>query len=695
MKTVLAPKAGFCFGVKRALDVTMKTAKESSKNIYTLGPLIHNPQVVDDLAKKGIKVVRDLSEIPEGVVIVRSHGVGPEVFKIAEERGLQIIDATCPFVKKAQELARELDEQGYQVIVVGDREHPEVTGIIGWTGQRGVVVETPEQAEALPVMNKIGIISQTTQPEANFKKIVSVLKHKAEDVKTYNTICHATRDRQDAAVELAKKVDVIVVVGGKNSANTKKLGRLCAETETPTFHVETAGEIHKEWLEGKNIIGITAGASTPDWIIEEVKKYMEDLTNQENEKRQMEEAPGVRELHKGDIIKGIIVQVREDEVLVDVGGKSEGVIPIREISCCDIRSPRDVFNVGDEVKVAVISVKDDEGKILLSKRKADAEKAWDKLKDAMEEKTRVEGQVTEVVKGGLLLDIEVQGFMPASLVDRGYVEDLAGYVGQKLEAYVIEVNRESRKVILSRKQLLEEEYASKRAEIWGQLEEGQILKGVVRRLTNFGAFVDLGGVDGLLHVSEMAWFRVAHPSVILKQNDEIEVYVLNVDRQHEKISLSLKKILPNPWQNVTEKYQTGQVVSGKVVRLAPFGAFVELEPGVDALIHISQFSHKRIATPSEVVSVGQEITAKIIDIDTEKHKISLSVKELIEKEAPVQEDDDVAKFQQSQEEIPATTLGETLGEDLQKKLAEAGEAAAADVAESEPETAAETAEEEK
>lgn len=669
MKTILAPKAGFCFGVKRALDLAMKTARESNKNIYTLGPLIHNPQVVEDLSGKGIRVVRDISDIPEGVIIVRSHGVGPEVFDEAHGKELQVIDATCPFVKKAQELAKELKEQGYQVVVVGDREHPEVTGIIGWTGGQGIVVETPDQAEKLPHMAKIGIISQTTQPEENFIKIVSVLQNKADDIKTYNTICHATRDRQYAAVELARKVDAIIIVGGKNSANTKKLARLCGETGTPAYHIETAGEIQKDWLDNRLIIGITAGASTPDWIIEEVKSYMEEVTNQDNEKRQMEEALTLKELHKGDIIIGNVVQIRDDEVMVDVGGKSEGVIPLREISCCDIRSPKEVFKIGDKVEVAVIRVQDDEGKILLSKRKADAEKAWDKLKIAMENKTPVEGMVTEVVKGGLLVDVELQAFMPASLVERGYVEDLAKYVGESLSAYVIEVNKESRKVILSRKKLLEEEYRQKRAALWEDLEEGQVRKGIVRRLANFGAFVDLGGIDGLLHVSEMAWYRVGHPSEILKENDEIEVFVLSVDKNNEKVSLSLKKILPNPWQDAPGKYAVGMVVTGKVVRLAPFGAFVELEPGVDALIHVSQFTDRRIGTPAEVVSVGDQVTAKVVEIDTEKHKISLSVKELKDQKEKAETTRELAEHKLQQEDIPGPTVGETLGEDLQKKLA--------------------------
>lgn len=649
----------------------MKTARERKNNIYTLGPLIHNPQVVDDLSNKGIQVVRDINDIPQGVIIVRSHGVGPEIFEKARERGLQVIDATCPFVKKAQELAKELNDQGFRVVVVGDREHPEVTGILGWTDNRGIVVETPEQAQKVGYSEKIGIISQTTQPEDNFNSIVSVLRDKADQVKTFNTICHATRDRQFAAVELAKKVDVMIVVGGKNSANTQKLARLCIETGTPTYHIETAHEIRNEWLTGDRIIGITAGASTPDWIIEEVRDYMEDVTNQEHEKRQMEEALSVKELRKGDVVRGTVVQVGDDEILVDVGGKSEGVVPLREISCCDIRSPKDMFKVGDELEVAVIRVQDDEGKILLSKRKADAEKAWDYLKEAMEKKVPVEGLVTEVVKGGLLVDVGVQAFVPASLVERNYVEDLSKYIGERIKGQVLEVKREARKVILSRKAVLMEEYRTKKAELWEVIEEGQVRKGVVRRLTNFGAFVDLGGIDGLLHVSEMAWYRVGHPSDILKEGDETEVYILSADREHEKVSLSLKKILPNPWHNITEKYSPGQPVTGKVVRLAPFGAFVELEQGVDALIHISQLSEKRIGSPAEVLEVGQIVTAKVMEIDTERQKVSLSLKEMNKENGQ----DELAGNPEIQlpDEAPAPTLGETLGKEIQRELARVGE----------------------
>lgn len=661
MEVMLAPKAGFCFGVKRALEATLDKTGERSKPVYTLGPLIHNPQVVQELADKGITAVNNVNELDAGAgtVIIRSHGVGPETLREAANKKIEIIDATCPFVKKAQQLARELYEQGYRVVVVGDKQHPEVTGIVGWTENTGVVVESPAEADNLPPTGKYGVISQTTQPEENFQGIVRVLEEKGVEVKAYNTICHATRERQDEAVKLADKVDAMVVVGGKNSANTQKLARLCQKTGTPTFHIETARELEKIDFSRVLTVGLTAGASTPDWIIEEVKRKMEELNQleREDEKKQMEEALAVRELHRGDIINGTVVQVRDDEVLVDVGGKSEGVIPLRECSCCDIRSPREMFKVGDEVKVMVIKVQDEEGKILLSKRKVDAEKAWEMLAELAEKHGNIEGTVTEVVKGGLLLDVGIQAFMPASLVERGYVDNLQQYIGQTLTARVIEVRRDARKVILSRKAVLEEVYEKQKTSTWAEIEEGQVRKGTVKRLTNFGAFVDIGGVDGLLHVSEMAWHRVGQPSEVLKEGDEIEVFVLSVDRQHEKISLSLKKVLPSPWTGITEKYPVGKVIKGKVVRLAPFGAFIELEPGVDGLAHISQLSDRRVNHPSDVLAVGQEVEAKIIEIDEVKGKISLTLKSLTED----QEKAEAKEYLEKQEATPLPTIAEITG----------------------------------
>lgn len=342
----------------------------------------------------------------------------------------------------------------------------------------------------------------------------------------------------------------------------------------------------------------------------------------------MKEAVEVKSLRPGQIVKGVVVQVGTDEVLVDVGAKSEGIIPLRELSCYNVSSPAEVVKVGDEIEVAVIKAEDNEGRLILSKERADAERAWVKLNEHLESGEPVEGTVREVVKGGLLVDVGLRAFLPASLVERGYVEDLSKYVGETVRAKVIELNRGRRKVILSRKAVLEEDAVRKRREMLESLQEGQVVRGVVRRLTSFGAFVDIGGVDGLLHISEMAWYRVNHPSEVVNVGDEIDVMVLRVDRENEKISLGLRQVLPNPWDNVEEKYPVGSIVRAKVVRLAPFGAFVQLEPGVEGLVHISHLADRHVATPDEVVQEGDEVEVKVLNVDRAEKRIRLSIREV-------------------------------------------------------------------
>lgn len=348
----------------------------------------------------------------------------------------------------------------------------------------------------------------------------------------------------------------------------------------------------------------------------------------------MVDAVDVKHVRSGDIVRGVVVQVHQDEVLVDIGAKSEGVVSVRDLSCCEVTSPDSIVKVGDEIDVYVVKSEDKEGRIILSKERADAEKTWAVLEEKLQSGEPVEGTVREVVKGGLLVDIGVRAFLPASLVERGYVEDLSSFLGRKISAKVIELNRPRKKVILSRKALLEEEYAVKRQEMFDTLEENQVVRGIVRRLTNFGAFVDIGGVDGLLHVSEMAWYRVNHPSEILSVGDEIDVMVLRIDRDNEKISLGLKQVVENPWNNVEEKYPAGKIVTAKVVRLAPFGAFVQLEPGVEGLVHISHLSDRHVEKPDEVVKEGEEIEVKILSVDTGEKRIRLSIREANRERAP-------------------------------------------------------------
>ncbi|MDD4751752.1 MAG: bifunctional 4-hydroxy-3-methylbut-2-enyl diphosphate reductase/30S ribosomal protein S1 [Desulfitobacteriaceae bacterium] len=688
VQIIRAKHAGFCFGVKRALQFAEVAAKRFGE-VYSLGPLIHNPQEVERLSKCGIKEADDLKHVVGSNVIIRSHGVAPAVIDQALVQNLNIIDATCPFVKRTQGYARGLAEDGYPVVVVGDKDHPEVEGIVGWSNGAAIVVENYEEVEKLPNKENAGVIAQTTQTEQNFKKVVEVLQDKTQNLKVYNTICHATAERQEEAACLAKQVDVMLVIGGLNSANTRKLARICKESGTTTYHIEKASDIDVAWFLGVGKIGVTAGASTPDWIIEEVLQKMmeikeqedqknmeetmtEEVTEQNNEEGNEENAPeetaanenegdssfeeeyhrGIQEVRRGERITGTVVQVRDTEVLVDVGSKSEGVIPRSELSPNEAENIRETIKVGDQIEVLVLKRENEEGHPVLSKKRVDQEIIWEKMYDAFETGEVVTGNVAEVVKGGLLVHNGVRGFVPASLVDLGYVEDLNAYVGKELRMKVIECDRSHNKLVFSPKAVLEEEYQKKRTETWEKLEEGQTIQGIVRRLTNFGAFIDIGGVDGLLHVSEMAWFRVEHPSDILKEGDVLEVYVLGVDREKEKVSLGLKQLLPNPWSYAGEKYQVGSIVEAKVVRTAPFGAFVQVEPGIEGLVHISQLDTQRVAKTEDVVKPGDEVKVKILSVDPEAKRMSLSIKEAAgieeaEKEVPQEEPEENTGLQVS------------------------------------------------
>ncbi len=668
MEILVAPKAGFCFGVKRAIDIAEKAVNEKSGPIYTLGPIIHNPQVVKKLSQKGVKSIDNVSDGDPGDLIIRSHGVSPDILEEARQYGHNILDATCPFVSKAQQLAKKLTEEGYQVVVVGNPHHPEVRGIVGWTGGKALVVENAEQAEKVTGNGRVGVLAQTTQPVENFDHVVRTLQLKGFEVKAYNTICHATGQRQKAARELAEQVDVVVVVGGANSANTAKLTQICRQTGTPTYQVENASELKPEWFKGVKRAGLTAGASTPDWVIEEVKCRMNELgETMEMQGQGMEGAVEIRNLQPGEVVKGTVVQVNQDEVLVDVGAKSEGVIPKRELTSYQA-DPQDVVKVGDEIEVEVIKGEDEEGKTILSKVRVDVAKNWGKLEEAMEKGTVVEGVVREAVKGGLLVDVGVRAFLPASLVEIGYVEDLTQYVNKTIKAKVIEMDKSKRKVILNRKVVLEEERAKAREELFNTLEEGQTVKGVVRRLTDFGAFIDIGGADGLLHISEMAWYRINHPSEVVNVGDEVEVKVLKVDKENEKISLGLKQLLPNPWDNVVEKYPVGDIVTAKVVRLAPFGAFVELEPGVEGLVHISHLADHHVEKPEDIVSEGEEIKAKVLSVDPEQKRIRLSIREVNKDNAKRQPKKQQPKPQPAQTHEESEGIGINLGEVMPEEL---------------------------
>ncbi len=660
VEVLVARSAGFCFGVKRALELAEKTANQGQA--YTFGPLIHNRQVVERLEQNGLKAVEQLTA-GQGKVIIRSHGVPPEIYQQGEELKLELVDATCPFVQKAQRLARQFAEQGRQVIVVGDKSHPEVQGIIGWTGNKGIVVENAAEAKELPAFGALGVLAQTTQPEHNFRAVVDVLQEKNSDTAIANTICSATGERQDAALDLAHQVEVMVVIGGKNSANTKKLANLCSSTGTPTFQIEDATELEPNWFVGVNRAGITAGASTPDWIIEEVLTKMSEINTepQKHDDFDFEDMASweqaLQDVKRGKVVSGTVVRVTSDEVLVDIGGKSEGVIPLNELAVKAPAHPSDVVAVGDQIQVMILRVENEDGYPVLSKRRADQLVAIDKLETAFKNGEELTAPVVDVVKGGLLVDIGMRGFVPASQIQRGYVEDLQQFVGQNLRARIIEFDREKNKVVLSQKVVLQAENAKAREALWETLQEGQIITGIVRRLTNFGAFVDIGGVDGLLHISDMTYGRIKHPSELVKEGDKVQVYVLKIDREQQKVSLGLKQTQPSPWEEAATKYPEGAVVDGTVVRLAPFGAFVKLEEGIDGLIHISQLAERRVAKAEEVVQIGQRLKVKVIECKPEEKRLSLSLKEV----KADRENQEATELLETQQEAPAFTIGEALG----------------------------------
>jgi ribosomal protein S1/(E)-4-hydroxy-3-methyl-but-2-enyl pyrophosphate reductase len=712
----LADNAGFCFGVKRAIDAAMRTANEhQGVPIHTLGPLIHSPQTVARLAKLGIQVAHKIEEIDTGVVIIRSHGVPPQTIERAQAKGLHVVDATCPFVVRAITWAAELHEEGYQVVIIGDRDHPEVIAILGATDNTGVVVGNLEEVAKLPIGESYGVVAQTTQSLSNYRACISELVGKAREVKFYDTICTATARRQQAARELASRVDVMLVVGGRNSANTSRLAQICQESGAYTHHIETAMEIESHWFSPQDKVGVTAGASTPNWLIEEVVQRMtefEGMQDQETRKTQAAtmtededtpkgeceaacekpteeavaeevtekeapeetvvqedtatesanatdveatdedttddedtteiEAPTMAQYDEtfitpsqGDILTGKVVQVSSDEVLVHVGGKSEGRIPRHELGLRSDEDPADKLAVGDEIEVYVVRTDDSEGSVVLSKRRADQARAWQELEEIHEKDEIIEATVTERVKGGLLVDVGVRGFVPASHVARNYVEDLEAYVGKSLRLKIIELDKQRNNVVLSRKEVLEEEYVEQKEVIFNTYQPGDIVDGIVRRLTDFGAFVDIGsGVEGLLHVSEMAYSRVGHPSDILSEDEEIKVMILNLDKETERISLGLKQTLPDPWDNVSSKYHEGDIVEGEVTRTVDFGAFVKLEDGVEGLVHISQLADRHVANTEEVVTSGEIVKVKIISIDEEARRIGLSIKEAQKRDKP-------------------------------------------------------------
>lgn len=649
MKIILANKSGFCFGVKRAVQESENLVKEKNQKVITYGKLIHNDQEVERLKKNGIIPKDEITEIENQSVIIRTHGVPKKDFDSLLESGNEIFDYTCPFVKKLQKYAEDYFHKGYKVIILGREDHPEIIGVKGWAENQALIIEGLDDLRELTFNedDKVCLLVQTTEKFERFFEVSEELKKIKENAVIINTICKATQERQEAVEELAPKVDVMVIIGGKESSNTKKLFQISKSINKNTYIIENAMDLDKKWFETAAIAGVSAGASTPDWIIEEVIKEMEEMKETMG---MAEAAESKKSPKKGSVVQGKVVQVEKERAFVDVGGKTEGVLEINEASFRNIEDLTEIISVGDEFSVKIIDLENENGEMRVSKRRAEEKEAIDKLLKAKEEGEVISAEVYEAVKGGILVDVGIRGFIPASLVDVGYVEDLNQFVGKTIDVMVEEIDLENRKYILSRKAVIEKELEK----VWDTLEEGKSIKGIVKKLVDFGAFIDLGGIEGLLHISEMGWGKVEKSSDVLSEGQEIEVFLLSVNKDTNKIALSLKKMTPDPWTIVNDNYKAGDIVPGKVVRESDFGAFVELEPGLDGLVHISQISWQRVEKVNDALNIGDEIQVKILEIDPDNKKINLSIKETLPKpERPKKEENENAPKQKSEKRASA------------------------------------------
>ena len=643
MKIKVAKTAGFCFGVNRAVKMTYELL-EQGKHVATLGPLIHNPQCVADLQARGALTVDAPEQVPEGYeLVIRSHGVPRSVYDAIAGHGIAAHDATCPFVSKIHRIAEQAKEEDALLLVAGDRKHPEVQGIVGHAGKRVQVFEGLEDLEKIltPEISKNGIfmVAQTTFEVKKWQECVEFTKKLYTNAKLFDTICNATWARQHEAECLAKECDLMVVIGGRHSSNTQKLAAVAGK-HTRAVLVETAQELQPEWFRGVRTAGVTAGASTPSSIIEEVLSSMsEEIREEELSFEEMIEA-SLKPVYNGKVVKGIVTAVNPNEITVDIGTKHTGFVKLEELTNDPTAKAEDLVKKGDELDLIVTKVNDQEGIVYLSKKRFDENKGKEEVAAAVESGEIMDGYVSEANSGGLVVLVNnVRVFVPRSQSTLRHGEDYTKLVKQNVKLRIKQC--EGRHIVGSIREVLAQEADAKREAFWADVEVGKRYTGVVKSLTNYGAFVDIGGVDGLVHISELSWDRVKHPSEVVNVGDTIEVYVKDLDTENKKVSLGYKKAEDNPWEKFKAEYPIGTSFKAPVVSLTKFGAFVRILPGIDGLVHISEISHDRVEKVGDVLSVGQEVEVQLIDVDYDKKRISLSMKALVEE--PADEDGEDAE----------------------------------------------------
>ncbi|MDD6672662.1 MAG: bifunctional 4-hydroxy-3-methylbut-2-enyl diphosphate reductase/30S ribosomal protein S1 [Eubacteriales bacterium] len=674
---ILAKTAGFCFGVDRAVNLVYELVNKGEK-VCTLGPIIHNAQLVDDLKSKGVKIIDDVSQSPEGyTVVVRTHGVEKEVVDELENRKIVYVNATCPFVTKIHNIVKKQDENTV-VLIAGDCNHPEVLGIRSFCNGESFVFKNEKELSNIlenhPELSEKSVIcvSQTTFSLKEQKKCKKILEKVCTNCKIFDTICNATADRQSEADEISKKSDAMLIIGGRHSSNTCKLRDTCS-ANCPSFLIETADELHELDLDAYDVIGVTAGASTPALIIKEVLKSMsEEIKEKEVEttsavtEEVVETAetadkaaqPAVKASADGEasfeellnesfkenenskVVTGTVVRITPTEVFVDVPGRKQtGVVAMEDLSSSNISKCEDEVSVGDQIQLVIMKTDDQDGVLKLSKRLFDAVKGWDEIVAAKEADEVLEGVVTAIIRGGVLISTKgTRVFVPASLTGVPRNQELSVLKDATVKFKIIDINPARRRAVGSIKVVADAEKKEKQEALWATLHEGDKITGTVKSLTSYGAFVDLGGIDGMIHISELSWSRIKHPSEVVKVGDTVEVTIKALDEETKKISLGFKNIEDNPWEILKNKYPVGSVVDAKIVSFATFGAFANILPTIDGLIHISQISWDRIKAPQDVLNIGDEVKVKIIEIDFDKKRVSLSIKELLDKPKEVIEE---------------------------------------------------------
>ncbi len=667
---ILAKTAGFCFGVDRAVNLVYELV-EKGERVCTLGPIIHNAQLVSDLESKGVKIIENVDDAPEGyTIVVRTHGVEKQVLDKIDDKGFHYVNATCPFVTKIHNIVKKQSEDTV-VLIAGDKNHPEVMGIRSYCKGDSYVFKNEEELENiiknnnLSQKNDIICVAQTTFSLKELKKCRKNLEKVCTNCKIFDTICNATSDRQNEADDISRKSEAMIVIGGRHSSNTCKLKEV-SSANCPSYLIETADELRDINLSAYDIIGVTAGASTPSVIIKEVLKSMsEEIKEKEVEttsavtEEVVETAeiadkaaePAVEASADGEasfeemlnesfkedenskVVTGTVVRITNTEVFVDVPGRKQtGVVAFDDLSTEPITKCEDVVAVGDEIKLVIMKTDDQDGVLKLSKRLYDAVKGWDDIAAAKEADEILEGVVTAVIRGGVLVTVKgTRVFVPASLTGVPRNQELDVLKGATVRFKIIDINPAKRRAVGSIKVVTDAEKKAQQEALWATLEEGKKVTGTVKSLTSYGAFVDLGGIDGMIHISELSWSRIKHPSEVVNVGDTVEVTIKALDDETKKISLGFKNIEDNPWEILKRDYPVGSVVDARIVSFATFGAFANILPTVDGLIHISQISWDRIKTPQDVLKVGDVVKAKIIDVDFDKKRVSLSIKELLDK----------------------------------------------------------------